>query len=491
MKNRMSKMDRLLSALVFLTVFGVLILIPKDGSTHKSKGNPEVRHSVRLILNNYAAEMAKLQKLDLDIAGVNLAKNLVDLIVTEDELTLLEKSGFKIQRTFTELSGSRPDAEYKTPEKVETLLKKYTADYPAITQLKQIGKSVEGRPIWAIKITNHAEQKDLEKPTILFNGMHHAREVMSSEVPVDIIDSLLTGYGKDAKITHWVDANEIWVIPMLNVDGNNKVWTSNNWWRKNTRGGYGVDINRNYPYAWNTCNGSSGNPSSDTFRGPSGGSEPETQTLMGLVKDIHPVFDISFHSYSELVIYPYGCPNQHTQTKEVVEAIGAEIANLLPSDDGSGHYTSGTAPELLYAVDGGDIDWLYHEAQVLPYVIELNSSSQGFQPSYSQWRDRTVQKIRPAWGLLLDKLDASSIRGQTVTVEGGIVANSVITLERLNTPNQPFTQTYRVNADGTYHLVLNPGAYNLTYSAPGFQSQTKKVTVEGQRVNETVQLAKP
>src|SRR5262249_25141832 len=140
-------------------------------------------------------------------------------------------------------------------------------------------------------------QHSPNKPVILFNGMHHAREVMSPEVALDTIEQLLTKYGTDASITHWVDANEIWVVPMLNVDGNNKVWTYDNYWRKNTRGcpasgtcssGTGVDINRNYPYAWGSCNGSSGSPSSDTYRGPSAGSEPETNVLMNHVAATRP-----------------------------------------------------------------------------------------------------------------------------------------------------------------------------------------------------------
>ena len=160
-------------------------------------------------------------------------------------------------------------------------------------------------------------------------------------------------------------------------------------WRKNARGGYGVDINRNYPYAWNSCNGSSSSRYAQDFHGDSAASEPETQVMMEYVRSVHPVISISYHSYSEIVIYPYGCSGQHTETKAVVEKIGKELASKLKTDDGKDTYTAGTAPDLLYSVDGGDIDWLYAVGQVIPFVIEVNSSSQGFQPSYSRWRDKT------------------------------------------------------------------------------------------------------
>jgi hypothetical protein len=286
--------------------------------------------------------------------------------------------------------------------------------------------------------------------------MHHAREVMSTEVPLDIAEYLLASYGKDAKATHWVNSDVTYVIPMLNVDGNNLVWTQDNMWRKNARGGYGVDINRNDPYQWNTCNGSSSDTSADDYRGPSAASEPETNVLMNFVTAIHPVFDISFHSYSELVIYPYGC-GTHTETSDVVEPLGKQMAALIPSDSGSGTYTAGLAPDLLYSVDGDDIDWMYHEAHVIPYVIELNSDRNGFQPSYDDARDKTVVSVRPAWQLLFDRLDQASVHG--------IIKNKKMT--RVSVHGAAFTQSYPVHRDGTFHLVLNPGDYKLTFSGPG------------------------
>ena len=193
-------------------------------------------------------------------------------------------------------------------------------------------------------------------------------------------------------------------------------------WRKNTAGraagsrrrvcssGTGVDINRNYPYAWGACNGSSSSPRSQTYRGPSAASEPG-RAMIELVDRIRPVFDISYHAYSELVLYPYGCRNQHAPTRAVLETIGRQIASVLPKDDGPGTYKAGTPWEILYGVDGGDIDWMYNEFNVVPFVIELNSSRQGFHPRYDLWREPTVLKSRAAWQLLLDRLEGSGVRG--------------------------------------------------------------------------------
>lgn len=457
------------------------------------KAPAELKTLARLALSNYKTDMTAIHKQDLDVAGINFPQKQVDLLVTPTQLKSLKKQGFKViyeQSALESLQASlmAPDTRYQTPAKVEAALKQFNQQYPALTELVNVGKSFLGRDIWAIKITNSQTSFATKKPAILVNGMHHAREVMSSEVPLDMIQYLLSNYGKDTKVTHWVDANEIYVLPMFNVDGNNIVWTQDNMWRKNARDSYGVDINRNYPYAWNSCNGSSSSRGAQDFHGDSAGSEPETQDMMAFVSKIRPVFDISFHSYSELVIYPYGCENTHTPTKEVVEGIGAKLASLLPSDSGSGTYTAGTAPELLYSVDGGDIDWMYHDAQVIPYVIELNASSQGFQPSYDQWRDKTVNKLHAAWGFLLDRLDGSALRGVLVGENRAPVSGSTVTVSRGGT--QPFLQEYKVNADGSFHIVLNPGMYSVTYAAPGYRTLSNTISIGSTRSDVTVQVSK-
>src|SRR5690606_23752947 len=115
----------------------------------------------------------------------------------------------------------------------------------------------------------------------------------------------------------------------FNVDGNNKMWDRNFMWRKNTRNGHGVDINRNYPTGWKSCNGSSSWPSAQDYRGSGPASEPETLAMMNFVASIKPVFNISYHSYSEIVIYPFGCRPGRTPVTEAVEMIGDEIGKKL------------------------------------------------------------------------------------------------------------------------------------------------------------------
>lgn len=303
---------------------------------------------------------------EYDVLGVNYKTMEIEALLTPAQVEKIEALKTQISFSFPQTMVRGPDDEYKNPDEIEDFVKDIHARYPAITQLKVIGKTLEGQDILAIKISDNVKLKEKE-PAILVNAMHHAREVMTPEITTDMIEYLVTNYGSNAEVTKWVNETEIWVIPMFNLDGNRKMWNGNSMWRKNTRNDHGVDLNRNYPYGWNSCKGSSAETGAQDYRGTAPASEPETQAMMNLVATIKPVFNISYHSYSEIVIYPYGCRPNRTPSEEAVEAIGAEIGKKID-------YKPGTAWELLYNADGGDIDWMYTQHQVIPYVIEVNST---------------------------------------------------------------------------------------------------------------------
>ncbi len=411
----------------------------------------EYDYKASIYSKNYHADMMLLRAMEVDIAGVDYDNKIIDLLLYEEDRVKIRERGYSLQINWSKgvSIDTAVDEEYKTSYEIERFVQTANGLFPSLTKLVEIGKSLEGRSIWALKISDNAAKREIEEPTILFNSMHHAREVMTPEVSLDVIEYLLSNYESDEKVKSWVNNNEIWVVPMLNVDGNNKVWTERALWRKNTRDGHGVDLNRNYPFGWNSCNGSSGSKNADDYRGPEPASEPETRALMGLVEEIKPVFDISYHSYSNLVLYPYGCRNSPGASPQAMIEIGNEIGELLG-------YRAGTPPELLYQADGGDIDWMLGEHQVIPYVIELNSRSDGFQPDYERTRDKTVELNRKGWMYLLDQLSASGVRG---VVRSKNFVNASIRVYK----NNELIQNYKINPDGTFHIVLLPGDYHLDF----------------------------
>lgn len=477
---------------------------PVDAPANTADLTGDARIIATLKLADYGRDIQVLRERDYDVAGVNLAENEVDLVIDAKTARQLANEGFQVVRSTAVPSSPSSNrdfiegASYKAPADVEALIHDYAARFPELATVESIGKSGQNRDIWAIRITKDAQSPhDPKKPVILFNGAHHARELMSVEVPIDTIDTLLTGYGNDPKITHWVDSNEIWVMPQFNVDGSNQVFTHDPMWRKNASGcpatgtcasHSGVDINRNYPYGWNSCHGSSSSRSADDYHGPSAASEPETNAMMGFVGKIRPVFDISYHSYSEVVLYPYGCQGQHTPSQAIMSDFAQKMAAKLPTDDSpTRNYRPGTPWELLYSADGGDMDWMYHEYNVMAFAIEINGTRQGFQPSFGTWRQKTVTKMRGAWELMLDRVDGSGVRG-LVPAELAAGAQVEVAPTGASVSSSTPAVTRPVNPDGSFHIVTLPGTYKVTVSAPGHTAFVQNVTVADTRVDLAVAL---
>jgi carboxypeptidase T len=400
---------------------------------------------------------------EYDVTGVNLKTQQIEALLTPLQIQELQTLKANFHFSFPQSLSAGPSQEYKNPQEIEDFVKDVHAQYPEITELKSIGKSWEGRDIWAIKISDNAHLNE-EEPALFYNGMHHAREVMTTEVTTDMISYLTENYNKLPEVTKWVNAYEIWVVPMYNVDGNNKMWTKNSMWRKNTKDEHGTDLNRNYPKDWNACRGSSVDPWNETFRGDGPASEPETKVMMSFVTSIKPVFSISYHSYSEMVLYPFGCGYKKTSALEAVETIGKEMATKLS-------YTPGTPWELLYNSDGGDIDWLYAEQQVLPYVIEVNNDSAGFHPDYTKWRNKTVELNRKGWMHLLGRMEGPAIVGKADREEYSIV-------KIFETGKAEAFQTYRLNPNGSFYVILKAGTYDFSFEGATHAKKLTNMKVE-------------
>ena len=92
------------------------------------------------------------------------------------------------------------------------------AAHPDIVSRFSIGKSYQGRDLWAVKISDNVNVDEPE-PEVMFDGGHHADEHMSTEMTLHILHWLVDGYGIDPRITTIVDSREIWIVFMVNPDG--------------------------------------------------------------------------------------------------------------------------------------------------------------------------------------------------------------------------------------------------------------------------------
>ena len=417
------------------------------------------KEMVSIQAKDFKAVYQKLKIRGYDVAGVDVKNRIIDVLLTDfSSPEYMEWPGVLFLGSKS-IEKKKIENRFHSYEEISKKLEEIISAYPEITKLVSIGKSVEGREIWAIKISDRASIRESEEPVVLYNSVHHAREIATAEVALDTIYYLTSNYATDSEVNQWVNQTEIWVVPVVNPDGHMKVYTKSPFWRKNTRNGFGVDLNRNYPGSWNSCFGSSGFPFANTYRGPKAGSEPETQAMMELVKKIKPSFDISYHSYSELVLYPYGCDNSVAETADVIVPIGKKMAELFITDDGNGSYTPGTPWEILYGADGSNMDWMYSEQQVIPFVIELGSRAIGFHPSYEEAQS-LIERARPSWGLLLDRVVASSayiqLKGKLSPTQYRVKAKLLSSSTKVSV-----SQTHQFRADGTTQIILLPGMYEI------------------------------
>lgn len=271
---------------------------------------------------------------------------------------------------------------YRSYDEVIAALTHIESTYPSIAKVKDIGVSTEGRIIRAIKISNNPSSEGATKPDILIVGGHHAREWISVETPLRIAEYITANYSRP-DIKALVDTREIWIVPLLNPDGYVHSFTAARLWRKNRKpldmGLFGVDLNRNYGFYWGGV-GSSDVLSDETYRGPTSFSESETTVIKNLIEAHERGVDVlggaprftrllSYHSYSQLILYPWGYTKGDAPDKSLLKSIADNMSDLIKGVHNK-IYKSEQSSDL-YLASGDLTDWAYGEKGILAYTIEL------------------------------------------------------------------------------------------------------------------------
>jgi len=275
-----------------------------------------------------------------------------------------------------------------TWDELNSLFDELQTEYPNIISERVIlGESVEGRDIWAFKVSD-APDEDEEEPEVLFTGLTHAREPLSMMNLIYFVQRLAQEYGSDPELTYLVNEREIWFLPVVNPDGyvyNESIQPNGGGMhrknRLNTNCGdgtnRGVDLNRNYGFGWGANNiGSSPDPCATTYRGESAFSEPETQVVRDFISNRDFMNVIHYHTYSNVYIHAFG---NATYPDEPDLTTHQEIGNEMAQFNG---YPVGTGYELIgYTVNGDAVDWTYGDQGLVAFTPEVGSYTQGFWPS--------------------------------------------------------------------------------------------------------------
>ena len=303
---------------------------------------------------------------------------------------------------------------YRTVDSYEADLQEIATANPDLTQLHDIGDSwlktqgEGGHDVYAICITKLADgdcetDPDSAKPRFSLIAQIHAREIATGEIAWRWIEKLVDGYGTDTAVTELLDTTEVWVVPIANPDGVDIVSSGGDdpiLQRKNandTNGNcgddLGIDLNRNSSFEWGN---DSTNPCAETYQGPSGASEPETEAVEDWLRALHPdqrgenaddaapddardVF-ITLHSYGEYIIIPWGYTSDVAPNDAALRDLGAAMS------DSNGYFVGTNDDTVGYSTSGTTDDFAYGELGVASFTFEVGPDSGncgGFFPAFS------------------------------------------------------------------------------------------------------------
>ncbi len=451
-------------------------------------------------------------KPEYDVAAFKPGEYL-DIVIQESEYNKIVSQGYNAQiiKTTAEMAANLGNVDdingYRTYTEALQELQQIAANNPTICKLMDIGDS-RGKEyfengygnygdyqhdVWALKISDNVEIEE-DEPAVYYFGAHHAREPLSTETAFFVLNHIIDNYGTDPEITENVNTKEIWFVPIVNPDGHEVVLNQIDLnWRKNIRdndgngtltgGGWlypdGVDPNRNYGWQWGTS-GTSSDPEDQTYCGPTPFSEPEIQSIRDLMAAEHFVAGISYHTYSELVLWPYGySSNAQAPDIDALADLGTNMGEAIPGISG-GHYTPQVAWEL-YPCSGVTDDYAYGQHGIFSYTIELGTE---FIPPASEVYQITQDNLEAAM-ILLNRVNYSTLTGHITNASTGDPVIAEIFIDEIDNTGAP-REPYRSNEDfGTYYRLLTNNTYTVTITAFGYITQTFEnvaITDDGQTI---------
>ncbi|HET9139846.1 M14 family metallopeptidase [Actinophytocola sp.] len=344
------------------------------------------------------------------------------ITATQEEIRRIEALGFKTQREAAPatIQDAVPfdfppaDSNYHNYAEMTAEINQVIAANPGLISKTVIGTSVQGRELWALKISDNVAT-DENEPEVLFTAHQHAREHLTVEMAIYLVHQLVES--TDSQVRNLVNSREIWIVPDMNPDGGEYDIATGSYrsWRKNRQpntgsSNVGTDLNRNWDYNWGCCGGSSGSTGSETYRGSAPESAPEVRLVANFVRTrvvggVQQIkTNIDFHTYSELVLWPFGYTTNNTapgMTQEeynTFAALGQQMA-------GTNSYTPEQASDL-YITDGSIDDWLWGNQRIYSFTFEMYPANGGggFYPP-DEVIAREVSRNRAAVLMLLDYSD--------------------------------------------------------------------------------------
>jgi hypothetical protein len=313
----------------------------------------------------------------------------------------------------------------------------------SVMRLFSIGKSVEGRELWVMKISDNVGVDEAE-PEFKYISSMHGDEIVGRELTINLLKDICENYKTDARLLNIVNNTETYIMPSMNPDGSELRQRSN----KN-----GKDLNRDFPeFTRNHPNDPRG-------------KQPETKAVMNFQKSRNFSLSANFHGGAICVNYPWDARKSRHQFDSLLQDVSLEYANLNRDMKYSTQFPRGiTNGYDWYALYGGMQDWSYIWHNDLQVTIELSNrkwadySKIGY--FYQQNRDSMLTFI------------------EQVLIGGGFTFNDKSVSGKVSLYNNNNSLLSKFDFDkGEFYKVLSPGNYKYVIEAKGRAKTTQAFTV--------------
>lgn len=426
----------------------------------------ETEHVAILKVTN-PDDVMSLIKRGISLDHPNKKQQTFEAYLTEKDFSILKEYNVEYEIQAPEVEHTQDKrgttVDYHNYVALTSFMEDIAARYPSITRLFTIGKSVQGRELWGMQISDNIDTSEAE-PQFQYIANMHGDEVVGREMSIYLIDLLCSQYGIDDRITNLVNATDIYIIPTMNPDG---------YERRQRGNANNVDLNRNFP---------------DQFSSPvntKNGKQPEVAAVMTFVEQHHFVLGANFHGGAVVANYPYD-GNANYRSGSYSAAPDDSVFKFLASTYSNKHRTMHDSWEFTDGITNG-ADWyvLYGGMQDWNYVYNQGSFHITLELSDNKWPSASTLPTfwddnREAILSYMELVHQLGVRGIVKNTRGSPLAATITV--------QGNSRTVVTNpAHGDYYRLLMAGTYTITASAPGYASSSASVTIpEGQTAQEVL-----
>jgi hypothetical protein len=379
-------------ALVVAAIVGFALMAPVGDAAQRNQADQDRLDAYTAEVT--AAQLGQLAEQGFDVHGerAGAAGFKVDLILTPQQRAKLARQGIKTKltrvkggQTVQQFAAAQAENGFEVwrswdePGGFRDQMHEIARENPQIAKLVNIGTTIQGREMLALKLTQGARgQQDGSRPAVLYSATQHAREWIAGEVDRRLMNYFIDRWrANDREIRKLLQTTELWFVPVANPDGYQFTFDEERLWRKNLRDnngdgqitvGDGIDLNRNFPNHFNYDEeGSSSIPSSETYRGTGPVSEPETEALKGLLDRIGFEFQVNYHSVGEWLLYAEGWQiGTPTADDPIYFALSGNLDEPAVED-----FHPGLSSDVLYVTNGETTDYAHAVTGALAWTPEL------------------------------------------------------------------------------------------------------------------------